>query len=411
MPPDEAARTQNDYSRWLADRRAGIDAELHDGARAEAAWSWARLLAFALAAVIWYPFKAIPTLAGVAVVAAIALFAATIAMHRRVWLRREFLRSQLTVAKESAERAGGQVTVVRRGARPMDITLEGGTPPPLLPAGKTWPLTEQERDDLDLYASPSGLFGLLNRASTHVGATRLRDDLENPRLEPNRILARQAAIRWLGAHHAERLRLLAALEGVRRLDDSLAGFAEAVAGARLILPTPLAWVARIWSIAGIVLAAFAIDRIAAGDRIWAAVPVSLLLLNVALLGPFWTRLRQWQQRWEQAASFAEGYLAVARQACADLPSRDVAPSPPAVNDVAQTNTAEGGSATLELATLRDAFARVARAPALPAALRWMHWAAGGGLIQIVLNAFALYHVHVLERLHRHIVPHREALRA
>ncbi|MDB5171409.1 MAG: hypothetical protein JWN51_182, partial [Phycisphaerales bacterium] len=287
MPPDEAARTQNDYSRWLADRRAGIDAELHDGARAEAAWSWARLLAFALAAVIWYPFKAIPTLAGVAVVAAIALFAATIAMHRRVWLRREFLRSQLTVAKESAERAGGQVTVVRRGARPMDITLEGGTPPPLLPAGKTWPLTEQERDDLDLYASPVGLFGLLNRASTHVGAAHLRDDLENPRLEPDRILARQAAVRWLGVHHAERMRLLAALEGVRRLDDSLAGFAEAVAKARLILPTPLAWLARVWSVVGIALTALAIGRVAAGDRVWAIVPVLIMFLNIGLLSPFW----------------------------------------------------------------------------------------------------------------------------
>ncbi|MDB5353843.1 MAG: hypothetical protein JWN24_296 [Phycisphaerales bacterium] len=404
MAPDEAARTQ-DYPRWLADRRAVIDAELRDGARAEAAWSWARLLAFVLAAVVWYPLRGLPTLALVGVVAALALFAATVVLHERVWLRREFLRSQLTIVKESAERVGGQVTVVRRGGRPMNITLEGGTPPPLLSAGKTWPLTEQERDDLDLYASPVGLFGLLNRASTNIGAARLRDDLENPRLEPDHILNRQAAVRWPSERHPERLRLLAALEGVRRLDDSLAGFAEAVAKARPILPAPLAWVARAWSIAVIVLTAIAIDRVVTGDRIWATAPVLLMLLNLAMLAPFWTRLRHWQQRWEQAASFAEGYLAIARQACADLPSLEVA-------HLDQTITAEGGCATpKELAMLRDAFASVVRAPALPAALRWMHWAAGGGLIQIVLNAFALYHVHVLERLHRHVVPHREALRA
>ncbi|HWE95802.1 MAG TPA: hypothetical protein VG269_17690 [Tepidisphaeraceae bacterium] len=440
MASDEAAQTTDpDYPRWLAGQQRSLEAALRDGARAEAAWSWARLLAFILMAVIWYPFRNLPVLAVVAVAVALALFVATIMLHRRVWLRREFFRSQLTIAKESAERVGGQVTIVRGGGRPMDVAFAGGAPPPILSPGRIWPLTEQERDDLDFYASPVGLFGLLNRASTRIGAARLRDDLENLRLEPARILARQQSVRWLATNHAQRHRLLAALEGVRRLDDSLAGFAEGVAKAEPILSTPLAWIVRIWTVAVIALTIFAIDRITVGDASWAIVAVLALLINSALRFPLRARLGRWQQQWELAVTFAEGYLAVAQHACADLPGRHVAQPPPAVNpphrDATDSQTtssvpglddpsndekhdaANAGPAAriedepLELATLREAFAQVARAPALPAALRWMHWSAAGGLIQIVLNTFALYHVHVLERVHRHVVPHRAALRA
>ena len=70
----------------------------------------------------------------------------------------------------------------------------------LLDPGRTWPLTDQERDDLDLYSEPVGIFGLLNRTSTSIGRRRLRDMVDHPCLSSERILARQATVRWLDEH-------------------------------------------------------------------------------------------------------------------------------------------------------------------------------------------------------------------
>jgi len=69
---------------------------------------------------------------------------------------------------------------VRGGQRPSDPGDASVVLPTIVDEGRTWPLTDQERDDLDLYAPPVGLFGLLNHTSTSQGARRLRDMLDRP---------------------------------------------------------------------------------------------------------------------------------------------------------------------------------------------------------------------------------------
>lgn len=387
MTNDESAATGQEYPQWLATHRADLARALQAGARVEAAWSWGRLLLFLLAAIVWYPLRRFPEAAVLAVACSAALFVLAVVVHGRIAQRRGVLRARLIVADESARRAGGRQDLIRWNTRPADVSIADAPIAALLPTGPVWRLTEQERDDLDVYSAPVGIFGLLNRASTKIGAVRLRDDLENVRLSPSRILARQAAVKWLSEHHAARLQLLAALQMLRHSDDSLAAFAQAVHKAEPVMNAPLAWLARAWSLAALALVVFGFIQAAQGDIRWALPAVLAILLNIAVLAPFWTRLRQWLTRWELASDFADGYLAVARQASDDL--------------------FEASDA--DLREIHAALASSASADALPAASRWIHWSAGGGMMQIALNAVALYHVHMWERIHAYVAPARERL--
>jgi hypothetical protein len=78
---------------------------------------------------------------------------------------------------------------IRSAARPQDVGTTRTQLDAMSPAGPTWLLTGQESDDLDLYAEPVGIYGLLNRSSSDLGAARLRDMLESLLLEPRDILA------------------------------------------------------------------------------------------------------------------------------------------------------------------------------------------------------------------------------
>ena len=95
----------------------------------------------------------------------------------------------------------------------MDMWLRGRKKPITL--------TDQERDDLDLYAPPVGLFGLLNRTSTQGGARRLRDMLDHPLLSSEPITRRQRAVQWLSDHHDARIRMMASALPLRRASEAL----------------------------------------------------------------------------------------------------------------------------------------------------------------------------------------------
>ena len=104
------------------------------------------------------------------------------------------------MADESLQRCGGKVVLIRDGRRPADAEDQAATLVPVMEDGPTWQLTDQEKDDLDLYSPPVGLFGLLNRTSTAIGARRLRTMVENPCLAVDVIKDRQASVRWLHSH-------------------------------------------------------------------------------------------------------------------------------------------------------------------------------------------------------------------
>jgi len=319
-----------------------------------------------------------------AVVGGAALFAWAVRRHHRVWLKAEGLRREKVVAEESGRRAGGAVAAVRWNARPGDLAGEGAREV-IVPAGDTWALSEQERDDLDLYAAPVGLFGLLNRASAKVGAARLRDWLENPCLEWPRIAARQDAVRWLAAHHEERLQLTGALAALRGLDPSLAAFDAAVADVRPVLPRGAAWPVRAWTIVGAMVVVACLWLVTHGMVEWGTPILLLALVNWGATAGLRGRVAVVRRQWEEAADFAEEYLRLAQCAAGILP-RDTA-----------------------LADVRAALEAVCAPHALPGALRWLRWSASGGLIQAVLNALVMYDVHALDGVVRHVTPHRHEL--
>lgn len=372
-------------ARWLDSQMAPLEKQLAAASSAESRWSIARLITFLIAALAWGPFEEAPLAAVLAVVVGITLFVVTLRRHRRAVELHTFLTRRKLVLDESLQRVGGRVVTVRSTARPGEAPAAGERLGRLLPSGQTWPITDQERDDLDLYAAPTGLFGLLNRTSSDIGATRLRDVLETPLLEAGPILQRQQAVRWLAEHHDERTRMMAALAGLRGLDRQMPIFEEAVRSARPVLPAIASWALRAWSLGVFVFALYAAARVLEedyGPAIWLGL---LMAANVLLWLPLWSRVRQALLRYQRAAQLASEYCNVAGQAAADLPTQT------------------------QLAQLREVFLAVRQRGALPNALPWIAWSAEGGFVQVLLDLLMFYDVHMLEGIQRHILPHREPL--
>lgn len=370
---------------WLSGYAPVVQHQLESASLAESHWSLARLATFLLLTIAWYPFHGQPGLALLVGLASAALFACTIRRHRIARAEHTFLKLQALVGEESSHRLTCPVTAIHSAVRPADVPIARAHVDPLLPPGRTWLLTNQECDDLDLYASPVGLFGLLNRTSTDLGAMRLRDCIENLRLEPARILARQQAVRWLAEHHDQRFRLLARLAGLRGLDGQVLTFQAAVESASQLMPLPGSWALRLWSLVSVVVAVVAIAKAANNDLSWGFVIGALTTINILLWLPLWSEVRKTLAQWQRASGFIQEYRNVACQAADDLPDQT------------------------ELATLRTALAAISHRRALPGMIRWLNWSATGGFVQMLMDLFAFYDIHVLEGIQRHVLPHRREL--
>lgn len=376
----------SEYGTWLEGRINQIERETAASARAEMRWSWGRLLIFIVGIAAGVGAAAIAGWAVLAaLVIAIGVFAATLQIHQRALAAHDLGQRRLQALRESRRREGGAVVVVRGAMRPDDPTIAVQPAGPM-EQGQRWQLSGQERDDLDLYAQPAGLFGLLNRTSTSIGAARLRNWLEQPSLDAATITARRSAVKWLCDQDPARIDLAAALVNVRGHDRAMAAFDEAVREARILLPAPVLWVLRAWSLACVLLCGVAIYQAVAGDLRWVTGVSLLALVNCVVLAGMWSRVRRQLQQWEAGLDFATGYRDVAEQGAALLP-RDVA----------------------ALAPLRALLADVAHPRALPAVVRWTAWSAGGGWIYLLLNLLALWDLHMHAGIVRHAVPARAAL--
>jgi hypothetical protein len=375
--------TTGNLQNWLTQRAAELRQESQRWARAESTWVWARLGTFLLAIIVWYPLREHPGLATATVGVAFVLFGHAVKRHREASARRGFVAAQSVVIKEALERVGGKVVVVRSTTRP-----EGAKPVTrdIVPTGLTWPLAEQERDDLDLYATPNGLFGLLNRTSTGLGVLRLRDAVENICLDPAKLAARQQAVRWLAEHYGARTSLLARLAVMRGADASMQTFEEALVSEAPMLSTFMSWLARAWTAMCIVATMFSLLHIIRGDYLWIWLIFVLVGINWTMLGRMRPRLAHDLRLWEASEEFVAAFDPLTQQGASELPKD-----------------------TGELSALRDIFDRIARSRALPHALGWIGWAGGGGFIRLIAGHLAFYDLHMLEGILRHTLPHRDAL--
>ena len=206
------AQSSNSYQDWLAAYRERLQHNLASFRGLETRWSWIRLIAFVagLAAVILLRHN-LPLAAGAGIAGALA-FAGAVLRHVKWEDRRAFAERALIVAAESLHASTRRDSPARAWQRPEDAAEIAPGLPPVIDSGPHWPLTDQERDDLDLYGPPVGIFGLLNRTSTSPGARRLRDILDSPSLSPEHIRQRQDAVRWLRASTMkQRLGMMATL--------------------------------------------------------------------------------------------------------------------------------------------------------------------------------------------------------
>ncbi|MBW7904643.1 MAG: hypothetical protein LC135_08510 [Phycisphaerae bacterium] len=376
------------HREWLLAHRDAAQSDQARAAALESRWSWARLLFFFGGLGLWVPLGSQPWLAGLLCAAAGVAFVVAVRRHEAARAAREFCDRVLVVIDESVSRCGGQVVLVRGWEQPGDATGATSRLSAVLDDGACWELTDQERDDLDLFARPVGLFGLLNRTSTHVGARRLRDRLNHPMLSPERIRARQASVEWLAGHPAERLRLLAAAAALRKEDARLARFVSAVSeAAALRLPLSPGLVLG-WSNVTLGLLAVLVVQLMLGQLLWGWALLPLLAVNTLLYALLAGGLQAALAPWRDVAWAARGYLSAAQQAAADLP----ADAP-------------------ELGLLRARLSAVARGEVLPAICARLGWTESGGLIGLLINTVAFSDLRVARALLARVVPQRAALLA
>ena len=349
--------------------------------------SWTRLLVFLALVATWIFLARFPFAAAALSVLWIILFVAVVRRHHACLARREFLDRQLVILDETRARFGGQVVCVRDWRRPPDEPAVETALPRVFDPGPTWALSEQERDDLDLFAPPVGVFGLLNRASTSVGARRLRDWLEHPLLAAPGIRRRQAAARALADEPEVRWRLMAAAATLRKEDARLARLVAATAGVQGFELRFTRWLLRAWSLVSIALAVFVLARLFLGDYGWLAVWAPALVANGVLLFSRRESIEATIAPWRDVAWAARGLLACARQALADLP-------------------AEG-----ELTPLRERLAAVARPDALPRLAPLLGRTESGGAVHTAMNLVGLRDLHFADALSRRALPLRESLPA
>jgi hypothetical protein len=373
------------HDAWLRSHYEAVVKERAGLVAVERLWSWARLATFAAAAVAWYPLRGEPTLSLITTIGLVGVFALAVRRHLAVRDRRELTDRLLVIVSESLRRCGGRVALIRSWVRPVDPTDQQVDLEPVQPDGPTWTLTEQEQDDLDVYTEPVGLYGLLNRTSTSLGARRLRDMIEQPCLSVEHIEARQSVVRRLEENPAPRLRVMAATAILREQDAWLERLAAAIHGA-----VPFPWqntslLLRLWSILSAAVTLTAIVQAGRGVYGWAYPAVLVLLLNTFVCMRINKTVKKSLAPWKAVARVTAGYLHAARQAATDLPDEP------------------------ELRPLRERFRAVVVRNVLPALCTRVAWAESGGMLHAMCNLVFLYDLHVAQAILTRVLPYQHTL--
>ena len=346
-------------------------------------WSWARLITFGVAVWALYLLGGSSTAAVAVLAVGLGLFAFSVRVHGRARSARELAERVILVLEESAKRIGGTVALVRGEAEPP--SSEAAALPIALEEDPTWAMTDQERDDLDLFAAPVGMFGLLNRTSTVLGARRLAQMLNHPCLSIEHILRRQETVRCLEQHPAERNRMMGATAGLRGKDAYLDRLVRAIQSAEHIrFPIPLSLM-RLWTAVAAVTTCVAVVQAAVGHYRWGMALCGLLIINLSLYAAWRRRFGCALEIWKDLGPVTRGYMDSVRQARVDLPDQT------------------------DLDCLRRAFAGVSSRSVLPRLCGWIGWADVGGVFHELFNVLFFYDVHVLTGILGCAIPNRAAL--
>ena len=356
--------------------------------RLEIRWSWIRLATFITGVIVVVLLRHDLLFAALAAFGGLAAFAGAVLRHTHWEDRRTTTERVLIVIDESLHASTRRDAPARDWQRPKGPGDASMSPPEVIESGPTWSLTDQEQDDLDLYGRPVGIFGLLNRTSTDLGARRLRDMLDAPCLCPEHIQQRQQAVRWLSEHQEQRLGMMASIVPLRGRSEHLDRLVQLLRGLRDAPPSLLSKGVRLWSVFSGLLLLYALLRVADGRYEWAQVILTLLLINnVALIAfkSLFRRLDAQVSPWTNLRSSLSRFLAVAERAEADLPGET------------------------QLSLLKDHFRHVVADAHIPSLCAWLEWAGLHGLVRGLLNMTVFLDLHVAEAVLARVAPNRDIL--
>ena len=388
--PSSEAQSHRSCHEQLRTAQARSREERKQDARRERNGSWARLGSFGAAMLFFVLARHQLIYAASGTVLLLLLFMFTVLRHADWQAKRRSADQRLRILKESLHLAVQAGAPVRSSVRPTDPLHTTMRPPQILASGPTWPLTDQERDDLDLYAEPVGLFGLLNRCSTDQGARRLRDVLEAPLLSLEHITQRQDMVRWLASAHEERIHIMASALPLRGASDSLDQLVTLI---RDIASNPhpkASLMMRLWSLLSGPAMGYALLKVLLGEFAWVQALVLLMLINGLIQGLYRSMFRRMRDSVLPLLSLVHTlrcFLTHAEKAAQDLPDRT------------------------ELRRLHEILNEVVTVTGIPTLCQSLEMASLGGIVRTPLNIALFYDLHVGEAVVQRLLSHRDQLLA
>ncbi len=373
---------------WLCDYQQSLERDHAVNQSREIHWSWGRLGSFAAVIAVAIVFRNNLVWAGMGALVFLILFLLTVLRHTDCQNKRQFTEYLLMVVKESLHPSTEASSPVRRWQRPCDPIDPSMHLAPFFPSGSTWNLTGQELDDLDVYAAPVGIFGLLHRCSTKPGARRLGDMLETLLLSADDITQRQQMIKWLATYNLERLHIMASALPLRGLSDQLDQLVSLLKKTRVNPQPRISLGIRLWSLVSGPLIAYGMLQVLLFDLSWAIPLALLLLINGFIRGVFRSMFRFC---WESMAPYTElvytlrCFLFHAEQASRVLPDE------------------------VSLGRLKTCFRSITTEAKIPSICQWLDMAKLGAIVRNPLELAVFYDLHVAEAALKRVVSQQQNL--
>jgi hypothetical protein len=296
----------------------------------------------------------------------------------------------ILVSEKTLSLLGGAVITENNMAQPGNMSAPLENLKSLLDQGEPYPLTEQESDDLDLFA-PTGLFGLMNQCSTTLGAVRLAKQLMSPNLDKTQIERRQTTIAWLDEHPIERLSLMQCALGLKGSDAICGKLKKAVCESKPFTHSKRILFARIWTFVALAIFTFIIYKVVTGDGALAGtLLLPTLIMNIVLFTMVKSEVAPVVKAYGDTSPFLRGWQPFVRQASNSLPTHS------------EVDT--------ELGQLKTCFDTLYQKQVITKLEKILSWSEiGFGPLKSGLNALCLYDVHIAAKINRVILSNKKMI--
>ncbi len=401
-------QTVDDKREWLNEQQRATRYAQSEHAAREQRWSLVRLVTFfvALLPVLTTLCSGSPqtfispsspwTFVWLLFPLGVLAFTLAVRMHGVARSAREEADHLLQAMDEAQQRLGGAVVCLRGADRPADADEHDSAidhTPSLLPAAPTWTLTDQERDDLDLFSRPVGVFGLLNRCSSLLGARRLRDLLENPLLDAAAIRDRQRLLRALADAPDARIGIQGALVGLRGESERVQRLVQAIADAQPLETSAPLSVLRGWAWVSGGLALLGGAQLMVGNVGWTTLLIVLVIINSLILKGCAARVGQTLKVWQDLGYIVRVHARAVR----------------GVFDAFDRARDQQGADVAALEPWRQACADALQPEILPALAARAAWTDHGGPLWVLVDRFTLVRMTSAARVLESAAAHRDPL--